>query len=67
MASPVSVQQALLRPCIVNLKSARRYHSPKDDGIEAANAHVFDDRRRLYTSMGLVMLRSLQTLILIIR
>lgn len=59
--SPVSVQRVLPRPYIVNLKFGRGYHPPNSYGIEAANAHVFEDLRKSYKSTELDILRSLQT------
>ncbi|CAD6573434.1 MAG: hypothetical protein ASARMPREDX12_006022 [Alectoria sarmentosa] len=61
MSYPVFMRRVLLRPYVVNLKFARRYHAPNSYGIEAANAHVFEDLRKVYKSTALDILCSLQT------
>lgn len=57
-----SAQQLPLIPCMgsLYLKFFRGYHSPGSYGVEAANAHVFEDLRKVYKSPELDILYSLQ-------
>ena len=63
MTSPTSVHWNLLKQCMVSvsLRPYRGYHSPMSYGVETANAHVFEDLRRVYKSTELDILCSLQT------
>ena len=63
IASRPPVQQVLPSPYIVSvtLKLFRGYHSPNSYGVETANAHVFEDLRKVYKSTELDILCSLQT------
>ena len=63
MTPPTSVQWTLLKPSMlcVTIKASRGYHSPVSYGVETANAHVFEDLRRVYKSPELDIVCSLQT------
>ena len=63
MTSPSSVHWNFLRLYMVSvtLKASRGYHSPMSYGVETANAHVFEDLRKVYKSTELDILCSLQT------